>query len=648
MSKFSDYMTGLSPIAYWRLGESLGATSGVDEMGNDALTYTNSPQLEESSLIVGDTDTSVRLVGASSHIAHGNNKQYEYGSVAQNFALYSIIKPEATFSGGVLCFGNRASYGYGIFLQSDKKILIFVGDTAGNKIEYESNTVLTDGSAYNLYMDYDGTAIVSGLRLFINGSLDTGGTNIETDTLSSQIGSANQLMYIGSEVATNRITATIDDSAVFSKRLSILEIEHLNYLTDEPNSPTLTPEAGVLELTGAPLEFTQDGNLFLDIASASLSLTGNNLEIETANIIVVSEAIFIGTFLSSLALSLGINESINISSSESNDVFIIRKLTEELNVDDYVNTTLTGNVNLQENIAFIDELTLSLQLILTSSLTVNATADEVHICIQNIIELINTTDIITNNIKAKNVITEALLAFDTLQMYSGFALQDGIVVSDTAEVILNAVVALLQALTINDSLSYVFNAVTFLSDEFDISDNVVSSAIFTQAVLESIMTFGSIVIDNEHYTFVMNVETKGVSEYSNFNFNSMSSGLGATSTGIYRLIGTDDAGSNIDAYIKTGLIDFGTSLEKQVPYAYIGLNKSGDMLLKTIVDYRGSRKERWYEVAPKAIDATDTIRVSLGRGVKSRYWQFELTNKDGSDFEIDSIELLPLILKRRI
>ena len=56
----------------------------------------------------------------------------------------------------------------------------------------------------------------------------------------------------------------------------------------------------------------------------------------------------------------------------------------------------------------------------------------------------------------------------------------------------------------------------------------------------------------------------------------MSEGLAANSNGIYVLTGDDSAGTDIDALIKTGLIDFGTSLEKQIPYAYIGLSKSGN------------------------------------------------------------------------
>jgi hypothetical protein len=40
--------------------------------------------------------------------------------------------------------------------------------------------------------------------------------------------------------------------------------------------------------------------------------------------------------------------------------------------------------------------------------------------------------------------------------------------------------------------------------------------------------------------------------------------------------------------------------------------------------------------------------VEVGQGLRSRYWQFELTNVDGGDFELDVLELYPLFLGRRV
>jgi hypothetical protein len=40
--------------------------------------------------------------------------------------------------------------------------------------------------------------------------------------------------------------------------------------------------------------------------------------------------------------------------------------------------------------------------------------------------------------------------------------------------------------------------------------------------------------------------------------------------------------------------------------------------------------------------------VKIGKGLRSRYWQFELVNIDGADFDLDTIEFHPVLLTRRV
>lgn len=65
MSAYSDLILSLSPVAYWRLGESSGS-SAADASGNSrAGTYSGSYTLGASSLIPSDTgDTSLGVAGA--------------------------------------------------------------------------------------------------------------------------------------------------------------------------------------------------------------------------------------------------------------------------------------------------------------------------------------------------------------------------------------------------------------------------------------------------------------------------------------------------------------------------------------------------------------------------------------------------------
>ncbi len=55
---YYNSIMSLSPMAYWRLGESSGTTA-FDETGTHHGTYVNNPTLGESGLLVGDGDTAV-------------------------------------------------------------------------------------------------------------------------------------------------------------------------------------------------------------------------------------------------------------------------------------------------------------------------------------------------------------------------------------------------------------------------------------------------------------------------------------------------------------------------------------------------------------------------------------------------------------
>jgi len=153
--------------------------------------------------------------------------------------------------------------------------------------------------------------------------------------------------------------------------------------------------------------------------------------------------------------------------------------------------------------------------------------------------------------------------------------------------------------------------------------------------------------DDEYIVYTLNTQSKGISEYTNYGFNSFSYPLAASNEGIYQLDSSDtDDGKNIEASIKTGIYDFGTSLKKQVPYAYLGITDRGRVLLKTVTNNFGIKKERWYEVNSYN-DVVDTTRVQMGKGVKAKYWQFELSNIEGETFSLESMEVLPLVLQRR-
>lgn len=167
-------------------------------------------------------------------------------------------------------------------------------------------------------------------------------------------------------------------------------------------------------------------------------------------------------------------------------------------------------------------------------------------------------------------------------------------------------------------------------------------------------TSGGIGFFDESYTgVVLNVDNKANSEYQGFDFNSMCSFNGesyaARYDGIYRIGGDSDNGVNISSVLRFGITDFGMRTHKRVPEAYLGLRNDGGMVLKVNTRDRedGQLKQYWYEMA-QSNEPLNQRRTKFGKGLKAVYWQFELVNQKGADFELDHITFYPVALTRRV
>lgn len=148
--------------------------------------------------------------------------------------------------------------------------------------------------------------------------------------------------------------------------------------------------------------------------------------------------------------------------------------------------------------------------------------------------------------------------------------------------------------------------------------------------------------------WVMNTQNAAVTNYANWSFNSFATlshaDLAASSTGLYALGGMSDNGAPIAAMATFAKSDFGDSRLKRMPYAYIGIRTTGDLYFVTETD---DNVQRVYSLVATT-NGPHTERIQMARGVVSRYWQFTLENVNGSDFRLDELELLPVMLSRRV
>lgn len=151
-------------------------------------------------------------------------------------------------------------------------------------------------------------------------------------------------------------------------------------------------------------------------------------------------------------------------------------------------------------------------------------------------------------------------------------------------------------------------------------------------------------------TWVLNVRRKALTEYTNFAFNSFATcggrNFGASSQGVFELAAQDlDAAATIPAVIRTGQHFFGTTVAKRVPRIYTGYKATGAMEFRTITSADATRA---YLLPWNGTADIQLRRVPINRGPKSTYWQFEVANRDGSDFLIEALELYPEKTRRRV
>jgi hypothetical protein len=206
-SPYSNAVLGSDPAAYWRLGDTSGATT-VDATGLHDGTYTNGPQLGQPSLLAGDTaNTSVKFDGTNDYVAVPSAGSL---SPSSRVSLEAWIRPTALPTSGSFAsvLTKRESYS----LQFNGPRLEFTIMQSGTRRRLQAPAgAVQAGQTYHVVGTYDGAT----QRLYVNGSQATSQaltgaitTNANTVTIGSWNGSSEFL------------NGTIDEPAVYTSVLS--------------------------------------------------------------------------------------------------------------------------------------------------------------------------------------------------------------------------------------------------------------------------------------------------------------------------------------------------------------------------------------------------------------------------------------------
>lgn len=269
--------------------------------------------------------------------------------------------------------------------------------------------------------------------------------------------------------------------------------------------------------------------------------------------------------------------------------------------------------------------------------------------IQLVTELVNIYDsgLSSGVLNASVAVTLALQ--DLISYYGLEVITESVEAQDTLVDLLTHIGIIMDDVTANDALSNYVAFFTLVEDNLSNSDVVSNTAELNEYLSEGWVVTTSYVHNGNVYTgWVMNPENYALSNYTNFQFNSVTNfsyeTLLANSSGLYAMDSSTDAGSYINAKMKTAAMNFGTSSQKQVPEILLGVNNTGKVILVVTVD--GQMTTTYQLDAPSAY--LDTQRIKIGKGIHGRYWQFELHTLQNSEFDLDTFEFFPIAWGRKL
>lgn len=185
-----------------------------------------------------------------------------------------------------------------------------------------------------------------------------------------------------------------------------------------------------------------------------------------------------------------------------------------------------------------------------------------------------------------------------------------------------------------------------MAEGVEIAETDIIKAIYHQTYIEGIrLTATYISPGGSITTWAVNMRNGAATEYTGFKFNSFAKignkYIAASQDGLYELDGDTDDGTDIIADFAGGYTQFGGSHFASLKAVYLGVRGSGDFIFRLV---EGDGTTRDYAVTAQTMK---TARIDLGKGLRSRYFSWELIST-GQDFDLDSIEFVPVILKRRV
>lgn len=356
-------------------------------------------------------------------------------------------------------------------------------------------------------------------------------------------------------------------------------------------------------------------------------------------------------------IDASISEGLAVADTSTAD--LIAMLIERLRTADTLTPLRSLQASLAEEIVTGDGVTVGYVVFLSESIAVDDVATAIRVHFAQLVEVLIASGLADCARTAFADLIEAAVLADLV--YRGFDAEmlEAAEMADEIAATTRRIAALVESIQLEDTTTGYFSLVAVLDESLEVADAFTATRALFAQLSEGLVLYGSIALDGEIYRcWVLSMrptetgQAAAVVEYQNFPFDCFTEFngryYGGNAQGLFQLFeGSDDDGEPIEAWIRSGLSNFGTGKAKRMPSLYLGYSGDGTLVLKAITTSEtDGRVEDWYQLTPRASTAAREARIKLGRGLKSVFWGFEL--RAVGDVAIDVIEWQPLILDRRL
>jgi hypothetical protein len=315
-------------------------------------------------------------------------------------------------------------------------------------------------------------------------------------------------------------------------------------------------------------------------------------------------------------------------------------LTESLGLDFIRTSSLTETLRLAEKWAITQPVTLTESLSLSDAFTAWVNTILAH--------GIKLTDVLTPSFIMGFTITDALKLASAWDVHNTISVVEGVTLTETPAYVFVAGGQITELLTLTTNLSTQLVMRLAATDTLTFTDAELLNFIYSATVTENILIellyqepSGSVT------SWAINTRTNAVTEYRNWAYNSFANigrkYLGANETGLYELNGARDGTANVLADMMSGYFQPNGAKFAGLKGVYIGATGQGNYILKL---QTGDGNERVYRAMLNP--GLMTTKVNIGKGLRARYIAWELLNEDGQDFDLDTIEFVPMMSGRRV